>query len=116
MTKTYAQLQKQIAKLEQEAEAIRKKEVTGVIGRIQEAIKHYGLTTDDLFPKAAAKSAKVSKAAAKPKAAKKPPAPAKYTDGAGKTWNGVGKRPGWFVAALAAGKTSKDLEIGASKA
>lgn len=113
MTKTYAQLQKQIAKLEQEAEAIRKKEVAGVIGRIQEAIKHYGLTTEDLFPKAAAK---VSKAATKPKAPKRAPAPAKYTDGAGKTWNGIGKRPGWFVAALAAGKTPKDLEIGAPKA
>jgi DNA-binding protein H-NS len=116
MTKNYAQLQKQIAKLEQEAEAVRKKEVAGVVGRIQEAIKHYGLTAADLFPKAVAKGAKVSKAAAKPKAPKKPPAPAKYTDGAEKTWNGVGKRPGWFVAALAAGKTPKDLEIGASKA
>ena len=116
MTQTYAQLQKQIAKLEKEADAVRKKEVAGVIGRIQEAIKHYGLTTDDLFPKAAAKSAKVSKASAKPKAPKKPPAPAKYTDGAGKTWNGVGKRPGWFVTGLAAGKMPKDLEIGAPKA
>ena len=116
MTKTYAQLQKQIAKLQQEAEAIRKKEVAGVIGRIQEAIKHYGLTTEDLFPKAAAKGAKVSNAAAKPKAPKKAQAPAKYTDGAGKTWNGIGKRPGWFVSALAAGKAAKDLEIGASKA
>jgi DNA-binding protein H-NS len=116
MNKAYAQLQKQIAKLQQEAEAIRAKEVAGVIGRIQEAIKHYGLTTEDLFPKAATKSAKASNAAAKPKAPKKAPAAAKYTDGVGKTWNGIGKRPGWFVWALAAGKTAKDLEIGASKA
>lgn len=121
MTKTYAQLQKQIARLQQEAEAIRAKEVAGVIARIQEAILHYGLTTADLFPTPSARKAPGSKTAkpakpAKSAAGKKQPAPAKYTDGQGKTWNGIGKRPGWFVAALAAGKTAKDLEISASQA
>ena len=119
MTKTYAQLQKQIVKLQQEADAIKAKEVAGVIERIQEAIQHYGLTTADLFPTKPARKGRGSKASAKTaqagKAAKgkKQPAPPKYTDGQGKTWNGIGKRPGWFVAALAAGKTAKDLEIGA---
>lgn len=121
MTKTYAQLQKQIAKLQQEADAIRAKEVAGVIARIQEAIDHYGLTAADLFtapPARKARDTKVVKTAKTAKAAtgKKQPAPAKYTDGQGKTWNGVGKRPGWFVAALAAGKTAKDLEISAPQA
>jgi DNA-binding protein H-NS len=121
MTKTYAQLQKQIAKLQQEADAVRAKEVAGVIGRIQEAIEHYGLTAADLFaspPARKARDTKVAKAVKPARAAtgKKQPAPAKYTDGQGKTWNGIGKRPGWFVAALAAGKTAKDLEIGAQQA
>lgn len=121
MTKTYAQLQKQIAKLKQEADAIRAKEVAGVIARIQEAIQHYGLTTADLFPAPPtrkARGAKTAKPAKPAKAAsgKKQPAPAKYTDGQGKTWNGIGKRPGWFVAALAAGKSAKDLEINAAQA
>jgi DNA-binding protein H-NS len=119
MTKTYTQLQQQIAKLQQEAEAIKAKEVSGVIGRIQEAIQHYGLTVGDLFPQGSSRRGRSAQAAAKTteaakgRKAKRQPAPAKYTDGQGKTWNGIGKRPGWFVSALAGGKTAKDLEIGA---
>lgn len=123
MTKTYAQLQKQIAKLQQEADAIKAKEVAGVVERIQEAIKHYGLTASDLFPVASSREGKGSRVAAKVvrtakanRPQKKPPAPPKYTDGQSKTWNGIGKRPGWFVAALAAGKTAKDLELAAAQA
>jgi len=116
MTKTYAQLQKQIAKLQHEANALRAKEVAGVVQRIQEAISHYGLTTADLFPPSGASKGKASKPVAKSaKTPKKQPAPPKYTDGAGKTWNGIGKRPGWYVTALASGKTAKDLEIAAPK-
>ncbi len=35
----------------------------------------------------------------------------KYHNGEGKTWTGKGTRPGWFVAALASGKTAEDLLI-----
>ncbi len=115
MTKTYAQLQKQIAKLQQEADALRAKEIAEVVARIQEAINHYGLTAADLFPSGVARKSRSPKLAAKPakagKAPKKQPAPPKYTDGQGKTWNGIGKRPGWFVAALTSGKKAQDLEI-----
>ena len=62
MTKTYAQLQKQIAKLQQEADAIKVKEVAGVIARIQEAIQHYGLNTDDLFSTPLARKVRGAKA------------------------------------------------------
>lgn len=34
---------------------------------------------------------------------------AKYSDGAGNAWSGRGRKPHWFVAALAAGKTPEDL-------
>ena len=44
MAKTYSQMQEQIAKLQREADALRKKEVGGVVARIKEAIKHYELT------------------------------------------------------------------------
>lgn len=119
MTKTYAQLQKQIAKLQQEANAVKAKEIAGVIERIQVAIQHYGLTAADLFPPAGARKSKLPRSSAKvaklAKVPKKPPTPPKYTDGAAKTWNGIGKRPGWYVTALAAGKTPKDLEIAAPK-
>lgn len=122
MTRTYTQLQKQIAKLQKEAEAVKAKEVAGVVGRIKVAIAHYGLTPEDLFPASGAKRAKAlqapeaPKAAKVAKAAKKTPSTPRYTDGAGNTWTGIGKRPRWFLAAIEGGKTPKDLEITAPAA
>jgi len=43
MTKTYAQIVKQIEVLKADAEKVRKKEVDGVVSRIREAISVYGL-------------------------------------------------------------------------
>ena len=116
MAKTYAQIQAQIRKLQQEADALKAKEVAGVVARIQEAIAHYGLTPHDLFGKApAAGKTKPTRAnkPSKPKGAKpaRPPAPAKYQDDAGHQWSGIGKRPNWFKAALAAGKSADDLLV-----
>lgn len=111
MTKSLAQIQKQIASLEAQAAAIRKKEVGGVIARIKEAIAHYGLTAADL-----GLSARASKApkAAKPgrrQGSKKSATTGviKYRDDAGNSWTGHGRRPQWFVAALAAGKKAENL-------
>lgn len=41
---TYVDIQQQIARLQEQAEAIKAKEVAGVIARIKEAIVAYGLT------------------------------------------------------------------------
>ena len=121
MAKTYDQIQSQILKLQQEADALKAKEVAGVVARIQGAIAHYGLTPADLFGKTSAAAGKrAPKAAAPARAARpakvdkatksaKPPAAAKYQDGGGNHWSGVGKRPNWFKAALATGKTADDL-------
>jgi DNA-binding protein H-NS len=114
MAKTYAQLQQQISQLQREADALKAKEVAEVIGRIKLAITHYGLTPDDLFGKPSPKAAKVPravKAGKTTKAVKRAPSPPKYHDGAGNTWTGTGKRPRWFLAAIASGKTPQDLAI-----
>jgi len=135
MAKTLNQIESQIAQLQREAQALRAKEVADVVDRIQQAIAHYGLTAVDLFgnhklaPKkraiGTASSSAVdlansgaTKSASKPatKSAakateKKPPAPAKYRDDAGHSWSGHGKRPNWYKAAIASGKTPQDLEI-----
>ncbi len=44
---------------------------------------------------------------------KRAPAVAKYANPANKsdTWSGRGRKPRWFVAALAAGKSAADLSI-----
>ena len=48
MAKTIAQLNAQIAKLQKEADALKEKEVAGVVARMKVAIEHYGLTAADL--------------------------------------------------------------------
>jgi DNA-binding protein H-NS len=117
MTKTYAQIVKQIEVLKQDAEKLRRKEVEGVIGRIREAITVYGLTAADLGLATATKAPASPKAKAPAKkrgrkaGASKAPAEAKFRNEAGQTWGGRGKRPQWLRDALAAGKTLADFAV-----
>lgn len=115
MAKSLQTLLKQISQLQKQADALRSREKADVVNRIKEAIAHYDITADDLFgasAKASRKRAAAPKAAAKArKAAAKKGGVAKYTDGAGRTWSGVGKRPNWFKDAIAAGKQAEDLLI-----
>lgn len=117
MARTLAQIQSQIDKLQREAEALRAKEISGVVARIKDAIGHYGLTPQELFGEAPAQKKRGKSAAstggktAGKTAVKKPAGPPKYRDEAGNTWTGHGKRPNWFKAALEAGKTAADLAI-----
>ena len=69
MAKTYTQIQQQIAVLPQKAEAARRKEIAGVVKRINVAIRHYGLTPGDVdFASAAgARGAAPAKGAGKAK-------------------------------------------------
>lgn len=106
MAKTSAQLQKQIEALQKEAEAIRRKEVPGVVARIKVAIQQYGLTAADLgFTAISSKSIKSPFT----KSSKGDEAAAKYSDGAGNVWGGRGPRPAWLRAALAEGKSLSDF-------
>ncbi|WP_369326276.1 H-NS family nucleoid-associated regulatory protein [Alcaligenes nematophilus] len=102
--KTYAQIQKEIDRLQREAQQLRDKEAAEVAARIREAIDAYGFTVEDLFGKQALKRRKPSNA----RRTKAAPT-VKYADGAGNTWGGRGPRPHWFRAALEAGKKAEDL-------
>ncbi|MDE2367382.1 MAG: H-NS histone family protein [Burkholderiales bacterium] len=55
------------------------------------------------------RGAKKAKAPAKRGSGKVRASVAKFSDGAGNTWSGRGRRPAWYVAALTAGKTPADL-------
>lgn len=111
-----------IAALQAQAETVRKREVSAVVAKIKDAIARYGLTAADLglvvlgrkaveAPQSAKPARKVARKAAKAAHAAKTARAAKYTDGQGRTWSGVGKRPGWFKAELAAGKLPEDLLV-----
>ena len=99
--RTYAEIQADLARLKAESE-----EVAGVIAKIKEAIKHYGLTPADLFGDEPKKASKVAKKPAK-KAKRTSTA---YSDGVN-TWSGFGPKPAWLKDALEAGKTLEELKV-----
>jgi DNA-binding protein H-NS len=112
MTKTYSQLQKQIAELQSQAQKLRTAEVGTVVARIKDAVKAYGLTVQDLFGPTKGKKAKAAKATKATKA--KPDRAPKYADGSGNEWVGRGPRPVWLREALASGKALGDFLVGAN--
>lgn len=120
MAKSLSSILSQIERLQKEAAAIQ----TEVVARIRKDIEKYGLTAEQLFggtspakrggaKTAAVKSAQATKVAKAPKTAKAPKPP-KYADGTGNTWGGMGKRPDWLRAALAAGKSLEEFLIAAA--
>jgi DNA-binding protein H-NS len=118
MTQSYSQIVKQIQSLQRKADAARKKEVSGVVGRIREAIAYYKLTAGELGlgPGKSVKAAPAAKAAKrKPRksgpAKSKSASAAKYRDEAGNIWVGRGPRPAWLRAALESGKSLQDFAI-----
>lgn len=106
MAKTYSQLLQNIEDLKRQAEDRRKQEIKGVVDRIREAIRFYGLTPADLglagASRGAAKAGRPSRGAAN----------AMYRDAAGNTWSGRGPRPRWLKEALARGQTLEELRGG----
>ena len=115
MTKTYADVVKQIEALSKEAEKLKRKEVEGVIERIREAIGAYNLTASDLGlggkrgPRPGAKSRGPGR---KAKAVKRGGTrPAKFRDESGNVWGGRGPRPQWLRDALANGKKLEDFAV-----
>jgi DNA-binding protein H-NS len=112
MTKTYSQLMKQIDHLQREAEELRRKEIEGVVDRIKDAIRVYGLTAADLGL-GTARAPRKAKVSAKKRTARKAgkATTVKYRDEAGNTWGGRGPRPAWLRNALAAGKSLADFAV-----
>lgn len=110
---TLEQINQQIAKLQEQAGKIADAEKAEVIGKMKVAIDHYGITAADLGLSKSGKVAKARQANGKAKPVAKPKAKAlgrvKYKDDAGNSWTGVGRRPTWFLEALASGKTEADL-------
>jgi len=98
--KTYLAVKSEIAKLEKQAEALRKNELKSVIAKIRHAIDEYGLTATDLgFGTGARKTAVKTVKTVKRRTARSAGV-AKYRDPAtGQTWTGHGRPPAWIVAA-----------------
>jgi DNA-binding protein H-NS len=124
MARTFEQIQQQIEKLQRQAQAIQAIEAKGVIDRIKEAIKHYGLTAKQLgfdgakSPSTAVSSATTPTSAPAAKQASKPATKStgkgkpKFSDASGNEWGGRGPRPAWLRDALQAGHDINEFRIG----
>ena len=94
---TYAELQEQIKKLQDEAEKVRAAEIESVLADVKGKIAQYGLTAEQLgfsaAPKKTTKKATASKDAT-----------VMYKKG-DLTWSGAarGRKPAWVAEILAAG-------------
>jgi DNA-binding protein H-NS len=119
MATSVSRIHAQIAKLQQQADALK----NAAVKRVQREIELHGLTVEDLFggrtsvgngrrarATAPTRSATVKKTAGA-KTAKAP----KYGDSAGNTWGGMGKRPQWLRDALEQGASIEDFLLSASK-
>lgn len=115
MATSLAQLHKQIAKLEKQAQAVKKKDSVAVIARIKEAIASYDLTPEDLgFGGSASGARSKATPTAKGKGGRTKSrgqykTGIKYRDDQGHVWSGQGRRPQWYLDAIAAGKTPEQL-------
>jgi len=100
---TLAAIQKQIATLERQAEAIRKSEAKVAAATVRQLIAQHQLSIEEIgLAGRAAKqvSAKAGGSLKRKPAAAKPAGVPKYRDPkSGKTWTGTGKPPKWIASA-----------------
>ena len=111
--KTYADVVKQIEALKTEADALRRKEVDGVVTRIKEAIAHYGLSAADLGLAVRSPGATAGVAGTKKRRRRRAKSHGivKFRDASGNIWGGRGPRPRWLREALLAGKSLADFAV-----
>lgn len=114
MAQTYDELQQQIQRLQQKADALRSSEVKEVVDRIKVAIAHYDLTAEQLGFGVGKRV--TGKRVASPVAAKKSGTSkaikAQFSDSEGNVWGGRGPRPAWLRKALEAGRDINEFRIG----
>ena len=99
--KTYQAVRAEIAKLEKQAEELRRQELRNVIAQVRQAIAEYGLTAADLGL-AGAKLRGAGRGKGGKRAASRAAGAgvAKYRDPkTGQTWTGRGRPPAWIADA-----------------
>lgn len=106
MSQSYSHIVQEIENLKRKAEAARAKEVAGVVQRMKEAIRVYGITARDLGLNGSATAA-----AARTRASEGAGS-AQFADDKGNTWVGRGPRPAWLKEALASGRSLDDFAVG----
>ncbi len=106
---THKELEKLKANVEKALARVEKKEMKEALAAAEKAAKAHGFSLAEITAGDAPVAKATRKAPKKPKSLSVP----KYAnpDDKAQTWTGKGRRPDWFVAAVASGKTPDDLEI-----
>lgn len=102
--KELEKLGKNVAKAIATSEARRRKDARAAIDKVA---KEYGVSVEDVLKKDDPKPARKKPAVKAKKSAPK----FRNPEDAKQTWSGKGRRPAWYLAAIEAGKTDKDLAI-----
>lgn len=107
MAKSLSSILSQIERLQKEAASIQSE----VIYKIRKEIAKYGLTPEQLFGESEVRKSRAAKPAKKAPKSRA----AKYADGMGNAWGGMGPRPAWLREALEAGKALEEFLVGGGK-
>ncbi len=117
--KTLKQIRAEISKLEKEAQAAHKREITDVVAEIKTMMKKFGIVAADLgggtskksdkAPSTKAKASRKTSASSKLKGRKVEPK-YRHPDNT-QTWTGRGRQPTWVTDLLSSGKTLDQLKI-----
>ena len=114
MATTYLDLKAQIKALEEQAEELRKNELTSIIEDMKLKISEYGISAEELGfnlkPVTVYTEKPISQKIAEATSDKKPVEP-KYANGEGKTWSGRGIAPKWVSEHIATGGKKEDFLI-----
>lgn len=100
---SYKELQDQIARLQAEAEQVRKNEIANVITDIRSKMAEFGITLKDLGSESKGKGRRKGTASTSPAKFRNPDT--------GETWTGKGRRPKWIVEAENQGKSANAFLI-----
>jgi DNA-binding protein H-NS len=113
MSKTYAELVKQISALQAHAEVVKRKEIVGVIAKIRAAIQAYSITQEELYMGGLPPGGNgVAGTSARHRSSSlHMESVPKYRDKSGNVWGGRGPRPRWLREAIADGKSLGDFAV-----
>lgn len=103
---TYLELKAQAEKLLEEAEHLRRQEISVVVNDIKAKIAEYGLSAADLgFTNIAAPRKAAGRKVEQAVSA------VRYRGPNGEPWSGMGRQPQWLKNALAEGKSKEDFRV-----
>ena len=106
MPRTIAQLKNRLAKLKAQASLTRE-----AIERIRATVLEHQLTAADIFPEGWPPHGEPRKPEPPTVSLAPEATAARYSDNAGNSWAGIGRRPTWLVQALADGAELEDFLV-----